>query len=686
MEIIVDNISELRGKIYNNIIEADKKRDALTSLLKEKKAELELAQAEPFYFPNDPALMLFGKGMNRTYAFGEDGRFESDNSLYCITKPITSDISHDTLLAYFKDVSSFPKTYEHYKDAAVMALLLDSCNILPQLKITPKIHEKFSPIMINLNPTEQVTLLMQWESVVYPDYSGSAPENSSLEYGNTDYVYHGIMSERENSCEGVTVLTPHGIYNLQDKLKKYLEYADSPEAEALTEKIKDWSAVSQSLGGFNISLTALQYVFQFPIDIDPKDSFSKKIAECIALPNPQFYEPKAERLAVRNNMQIFPLREGFFGLSKLALTTTFGETRKIIDDNLEFKGVKYFSENLHPLHNGYCFFPLNLTSPARLSAYFTAACDNNMISSPFPEETPVIGIFLPDMLNRNVNIFSNRGKNIGMIKTSYRNSGGKKSAVGRFVKSPNAPEKIDSRIIDFISELTKDNSAFAELMAVIDEKLNVTLPLSQNNFIFGRALVLAEVSLELEYFGSPEWSKKDTDIGKFDDIGLSKQKFPVKFGDKNRVTDGVCCGFYNGFSQGFAAFGAENKNARYLNAEPFSISGADGVKNVTLLFDPMLKVTISTGLLPVKQIEMYGEHTDFSAFELLSAELNTVISDEDKAVLPDFTSGAVFSRYYPVLQGEHVKYEKLKIEKPPAEIETVGKTIITDGIIIEMGE
>ena len=144
---------------------------------------------------------------------------------------------------------------------------------------------------------------------------------------------------------------------------------DSLDAGAAAEKIKDLAAVSQSLGGFQLALTALAYAFQYPITIDPKDDYSKTVAACIEPENPQFQEPSLERFAVRENTQVFPLREGFFRLSKLALVTSFGLQRKIMDDELAFKGTRYISENLRPVSGDLCFFPLALTSAARLSAY-----------------------------------------------------------------------------------------------------------------------------------------------------------------------------------------------------------------------------------------------------------------------------------------------------------------------------
>jgi hypothetical protein len=203
--------------------------------------------------------------------------------------------------------------------------------------------------------------------------------------------------------------------------------------------------------------------------------------------------------------------------------------------------------------------------------------------------------------------------------------------------------------------------------------------LTKNNFIFGRVLVLAEVSLELQYFGAPEWSKKISDIGNFNDKGLSCQKFPVYFGDKNRVSDGFCCGFYDDFSKGFPAFGIKSDDNGYLSKPTFGISSEDDRKNVTLLFDPMLKVTLNTGILPVKQIELCEEHTDFSGYNLMTACMNNMLSGESKAEMPVFAKDKNFVREYPTLEG----YHEIEIVKPYNSVTQLGKTIITDGLLSE---
>lgn len=687
MQSQMQEIEGLRADIAKGIAVQKQNRTALDQELDQKKILRNQMAPQPFYQPSDPVIMLFGNGVKRTYAFGEDGRFEQDGALFCLSHPLQSDLSKDELLGYFEDLPNLSGYCEDFSDYMAMALLLDQLNLQPGLGIAPTVYGKYSPVMVNTAPEEKVTLLMQWQTAFSADYTDADPKKSRFVYGNTDYVYDGDVTNNTVYQEGVAVLTPHGGYNLQEKLNHYLmNHGQAEQAAQISEKIRDIPAISQSLGGFQLSLNGLQQAFQFPVDIDPADRVSAEVAACLNPKQPLFEEPAAERIAVINQSEIYPLREGFFDLTKLALVTSFGEQRKLIDDDLSFKGTRYFSENLYPVVNNRCFFPLAFSSAARLSACFVRADDQQMEVTVLPDGSPILGIFLPDMLNRNLNVFSADGAYLGVIRTVYRRINGRKTALGRFTASPAAHPQMDSRIATFIASLTQENSAFEEVMAAIDQKLNATLPLEQNDFLFGRALVLAQASLQLEFYGGTEWSKKEQDIGRFDDRGLAKQPVRVWFGDLGRVTDGVCCGFSDGdFSRGFPAFGIESKKDGYLGAEPFYVYSTGEPRLVTLLMDPMLKVTVNTGVLPVSQIEMPGEHLDFAKRLLASAELNHVLSSAEKAQLPAFGGQTVYERYYPRITKDGAVYQTLEITSDQRTDWQDEGRMMTDGLIVERG-
>ena len=99
----------------------------------------------------------------------------------------------------------------------------------------------------------------------------------------------------------------------------------------------------------------------------------------------------------------------------------------------------------------------------------------------------------------------------------------------------------------------------------------------------------------------------------------------------------------------------------------------------------MLKVTLSTGFLPVEQIQINARHTDFSSINLKLVEMNTLISEEETILLPDFTKGDSFKRKYPILEKkstgkETTTYKDIDINNNLATA-PITTTIITDGFI-----
>ena len=725
IENLRKEINDNKENIFNN------KMNSLYATIKKTtknfdKISIQEVPAKPFYYPKDPALMLFGSGMKRTYAFGEDGRFEDDNTLFCLTSPLTNtpaDAEYQKILGLISNKNFITEiNIEKYSSFLVMTAMLDE-NILRAIDKKSNITRKYSQVMLNNNPNEEVILFMEWESVFHNNYTNSAPSSSSFIYGDTDYIYRGSKTENERWALGTSVLTPHGVCNLGDKLDKYIKsHPDGDweksidELEKEAEDIKNTPVISQNLGGFTINLAALKYVFQKPIETNnlKTDNITNLVYECLYT-NSTSLETEPERLAVVEGSDVIPLREGFLDIKRLSMVSTFGNSRSVIDgEKNTSEGIRCLSENLcqdidSPNTNNDCFLTLALTTPARLSPYFVSVVNKSIPSCSLPGSSPIQAIIMPDMLNKNLDIFDNKGELIGIIKKTYKtieNKNGKyKIATGSFVQVPSYSGSIKNTPIEaFINLLTddksytKDSSYLSELLKVIDTKLNNTIPMYQKDMIFGRVLVLAEMNVELEYFGGTEFSKKADSVKNLNDKGLFAQNFPVMIGDINRVTDGVICGFYgdenqirndnvaNDFKNGFAAFGYNTQNNKFLKAPHPTVSG-EKIAKVTLLMDPSLSVTLSTGILPVEQIQIDASHTDFSQMNLKQAEMNTLISEIDRIQLPDFTDGENFTRKHPVLPkkttGEDNEYESIKVVKAEPTIGTIGNLFITDGFLVK---
>jgi hypothetical protein len=699
--IIYETVNEIKGirddniKAINNIASIKKE---LENKLPKDKIKIEETSAAPFYYPKDPTLILFGDGINRTYVFEEE---EKGKTLNCLTEPLTNEkaaIIKETFSNY-SFIDEINK--EKYFDYLVMTEIIK--------EETNETQNKY-PDMVNSNPYEQTILFMSWDTSFHYDYIDSNPSGSSFIYSNTDYTYNEEEhNENNRDCQGTSVLTPHGISNLGDKLENYInKNPDDPDCKIIKEKlndiikkIKQSPVISQNLGGFTINLPGLEYTFQKPIEYESDDNISAEVYKCLYTDRKD-YEDDKERLAISQGKKLVPLREGFLNLDKISIVTTFGNEIQPKNSSNQTK-YKYISENLcanseNSDENKKCFLPLALTTPARITSYFVSASNKSIPSNSLPESTPIIAIIMPDMLNQNLDIFDNKGELIGILKTKYEDFDGKKFAVGSFMQAPSYSGDIENTPIDkFINLFKEKKYYFAELMDVIKQKLDNTIPMNQGDHIFGRTLVLAEMNIELEYFGGTEFSKESiSNIEKknLDDKGLSEQAFPVMIGDINRVTDGVICGFYggeDGFDKGFTAFGYKTENNIFLKHNIFlkqdnqpTISGKTSAK-VTLLLDPSLKVTLSTGILPVEQIQINAIHTNFSKMNLQLAEMNTLISDDKKILLPNFSKNAKFIRQYPQksqdTNNNDISYTSLEIINDDSKIGTIEKTIITDGFI-----
>jgi hypothetical protein len=665
---LMSEIATLRTEISSKISDIKKSEDELNTLVKSHGGSFETTAADFFLTRKDPAVMLFGEDI--THFSGEDG------TLFCNTKPLSAaDFTRDDLVNKFFDVTAFNTDFT---DLLITALLIDTAGLQKNLGIKPSVTEKYSPSLINIDSNKNITLLMEWQSDFYQDYTDSNPKDSVFNYGETDYIYNGGKGSNASSASGFSVITPHCVYTLSDTLKKY--FADHPDSkidEKLLDRIKDLEAVSQVLGGVNSLLCQKRYVGQFPINIDPDDSYAAKINSTLFPAKYEFPENPPARDAITDS-PLYPISEGFLNIPKLWILSTFGKKRKVLDDKLIYKGKKYFSERFCSDDPNTGFLPLCLTSPSRINRRFISNTGGEVTGFSF--SSPIIAVFVPDMLSRNLNIFNPQNEFLGIIKTVYRKTSGVKKPFARFVPAPEVTIK-DSRISDFIAKMTDDSKpAFYELMAAIDEKLQSTIPFGSEDFIFGRTLVLADISLSLEVFGMPEFDKRADVIADFDDNGLSAQPFPIEFGDRERVTDGFVCGFnQNDLSTGFMPFGTEKRGNIYLSEKAPQMSVKDGEKIFTMLFDPTLAITFQTGLLPACSLTLPGVYANPTpAFQ---AEINNIVSGEASAELPDFSPNEKFTRHY--LSG--TEYKALQITKSAGGVSGLKNNIITDGFIVREG-
>ncbi len=641
---------------------------------------------EAFYTGKDPVVMLSGPGINRTYAFGEDGRFTNNGTLMCQTAAVASNIGKDEILKQcFSGLIRSDNLPVMYWDLLLQTALvcqetlLALKTILGQIEVT---GEMPSEIAVNRDPFNWTTLYMIWEADYSPTNTVPDPDNTladwDMEYGETNLVYKGGLKPeqlKKYSISGKNVLTPHAVKTLSSVVNRYVDiYEEEKDLKELAAKLKDLSIISQNLSGFSDYFSGFWHALQFPVfGIGEGDKITQMVADNIG----------DERQSILPDSRLMPMRGGYIKITGLTLVSSFGQTQPLIQSSYYNSCEVDFSEAVNCGIKDYGLLPPSFTVPTRLHADFVSAGNNDVYTSAAPETSPVCGILIPEMLNRRLLAYTADGNYLGMVKTVYRD--GRPAA--RWLSAPNLSvdfdklEIPDDRFKSFLKTLINAGHAFYEFNGLLDKYLD-----AKQNFgslIWGRPLVLARLKMYFEFFGYPQFSKRFEDFKKYNTYRAENIRFQLEFGDMERVTDGLLgCFKDDGFTKMFSPFGAENPySTEYYvqySGKP-DISNADGDRFFTLLLEPDSPVNIQTGILPVKTIHFEPSHARTAENLALSTEISPILATMGQVGLPPLPQTEENHSYkWYVLDNE--EYEESKLIPPMV---TYDETILMDGLIIK---
>lgn len=598
-------------------------------------------KSERFYLPKEPVLLLGGHGIRRSFAFGENGRFTSDGTLFCQMAAVTADKnSSDIFNAGFEETAEKEMLLQSNPE-----LLLQTILLCPQLKscveaLTGALQIQGTPpceLAVNTQPFEWTTLYMIWGAEYRMTRTEADFDNTlddwKYEYGQTSLLYQGGLTPEQlksDSVQGRILLTPHAVAAFRDVVSRYANlYGEGEELKELADQIGDFAIVSQNLDGFSDSFIGLRSALEFPImGIGGDDELANKVAEHIG----------EERLSVVPQNSFKPLRGGYVKITDLTLVSTFGQRQVLVQPSYYNNCEVDFAETVNCKMKDIGLLPPAFTFPVRLNAGFMSAAEDGKDALPWAEDTPVCGIVIPEMLNRRLLAYTSAGEYLGMVKTVYRDGDiaarwlsapGKSSDFSR-LEIPNADFK------DFLQNLTDSKSAFSEFNTLMDQYLSTKQ--SNDSLIWGRPLVLARLKVGLEFYGASEYSRRFDDFGKNNTCGAEKIRFSLKFGDIGRLTDGLFSCFDNrDFTKMYPAFGAQNgqDEGTYIRyKESVELAQEDGMRFFTALLEPDSPVSLQTGILPLKSLQMLPIHTNIVSGLSLAAEISPILANEKEAALP----------------------------------------------------
>lgn len=643
----------------------------------------------PFLAPKDPVLLMSGPGLKRSFAYGEDGRFTTNGSLFCQMQPIKSSVAQEKIFREcFSDLEYMKSLPADYPPLLLQTLLIcPTClaGIKELLGDIQGIGEPPSPIAVNQEPLDWTTLFMIWRVDYHSTRRVKNPDNTMadwhMEYGDTNLTYRGGMSPEQlksQSIAGKMVLTPHAVKVLGSVVSRYGEiHGNEEKMKEFAAKIKELPVISQNLSGFSDYFSGFRQTLQFPImGIGDDDDLTKDVAALLG----------DERLSVVPDGELMPLRGGYVKISDLVLVSSFGQTQPLVRPSYYNNCKVDFAETVACDKEGYGLLSPSFTVPVRLNAAFVSAAQQEVLTSAAPETSPVIGILIPELLNRRLLVYSAAGRYLGMVKTVYR--GGEPDV--RWLSAPGMDPDFDKLDIPnrelraFLEKLKNDGNAFYEFSGLLDQYLDAKHHFG--SLVWGRPLVLAKVKADFEFFGAPQCSKRFEDAMKYDSFGAEHIVFPLKFGDINRVGDGLM-GCYDGqdYTVLYAPYGAQNPcgtehYVRY-NASP-SLSKADGNRYFTLLLSPDAPTYIQTGILPAKPLYFEAGHAKAAENLALMAEISPILGTPGEVGLPPLPvdkNGEGYKWYVP----EDETYVKNKLIPPMVSFEN---TILMDGFIVKEGE
>ncbi len=690
-EVMLGELHKICDGIDGLALEAEKAEKTYESRLKDLCAQLpETAKQGPaagdvFFAPKDPVLLLFGEGIRRTYAFGEDGRFCADGTLFCQRTPISCKAGQEALwergICLLDDLSGCLSVY---KDLLIQTVLICSGTMdalrsfFPDISIT---GEQPSELAVNKNPLDFTTLFMLWEVEYFPTQLSPSADHAldhwDFVYGDTSLVYQGGREPDQTNAQRISgrmVLTPHAVKAFQAALERYLDIYEDEELKGLAVRFGDLPAISQNLSGFSDYFSSFWQALQFPVaGIGDDEKIVKAVASLTA----------NERRSILLQSPLLPVRGGFMKISFLSLVGSFGQVQQLEGPSYYNIGEVDFAETFSGGIKNYGLLPAEFSVPARLNADFVCASDDNVISSLFPETSPVCGILLPELLNRRLLAYSSGGVYLGMIKTVWRDGG----IAARWLSAPGvAPdfENVsfpDARLKKFLKALVEGTHAFEEFQALLDRYLDAKHDYS--SLIWGRPLVLARVSVSFEFYGGPQFSKKIEDFGKYETNGAEKTRFPLKFGDMQRVSDGLMgCFAGDDFTKMIAPPGSSGscETQEYISCSDGSgvtLSNSDGEQCFTLLMEPGSEVHIQTGLLPVKSMTLDPVHVRAAEQLSLAAEISPILVSDGRTQIPYLQTPD--GKNYEWYALEETDYRKFDLLAPTVSFD---ETMLTDGWIV----
>lgn len=503
-------------------------------------------------------------------------------------------------------------------------------------------------------------LFMEWRvSYTYiADQTGGRP---NWTFDGTDYHFtpRGATpaTDQPRDVGGISLLSPQAKFVFGARLKKFVEqFGTDAELKNLYDwiaEIDKWQFLSQELVGFNDLLSLRdQRAFRRPSPADLTPTGQYPLADLIgyssgapggplSLPDP--YQGQVNSIPFIPNGPKIPFhgaRQGQIYFQDLYLYDKFGRVLYVV---LSGKSTGLYDMKNFPVvrdpHldpdvklstqiNSVAQLPPRLLQHSRLDFDLVDGFQDSKLYGLDAGVNPVCGWVLPNHLDRSFLIYAPDGRSMGEFRLVVNEQGLKS---GEWQPPPHS----DVNTLDDVGKVSphlrqmldspklKDPASFQTFLDVIDSTLWTTDALGNRadenlSVLIGRPLALVRARLQFALDGP---AIRDTGW----DVSLNPPapdfldtSFAVRLGDQATREDGVVGYFLGADYDTFNSVSAPGDGAQqaYVKqigplgttdpaANYISLKCAPGSNAfVTLLLDPRAAVHATTGLIPVKEVNL----------------------------------------------------------------------------------
>ena len=524
---------------------------------------------------------------------------------------------------------------------------------------------------LNLNKWQQSwnPAYCEW-SVNYTYLPDSANGEPNWTFDGTDYHYTGQAGANLESRTfgGLAVLNPSAQFVFGSRLKKFLEtHGSDQDLQNLSDwiaQIDDWQFLALELTGFN-ELLALRdrRAFRRPSPQEMVGTGGQNqyaLASLLgfggattgldyALPDPYTGQVSSAPYFPDNGTPDFHgLRRGQFYFENLIIYDQFGRKHTVIESGQPGGSSNATSFPLirdtalvpkHPVNSNIAApvqLPPRVLQHAQLNFQFVDGHDPQKTLGFNADVNPICGWVLPNHLDHSLLLYAPDGTSLGEFSL-FENAQGVKA--GRWQPPPHSAGTsalltsldVVARYSPCLKQLLSSKqlqtqSGFEAFLSAIDATLWTVDPLGnrqdQNlSVLIGRPLALVRARLQLQLNGPALTDTSWAATLNPPPADFLSNKFAIRIGDQATRADGVI-GYYTGddydifnsvvapgttTSQSYVKqIGPPNGGTNYLELQFDPSSQA----LVCLLVDPRASIHATSGILPVKEIQIPSGFVD----------------------------------------------------------------------------